>query len=144
MRLMNRRRIFGALGFCLTFALGVSFGRYTYAQQQQTTGASSKVVYSVDLGPEFPDIPGLQGMEMAMLENAFTHGYVLKMHDHNGRPSVWVVKTGRVREHLANRPQDKEYGPGETFVDSKATGPHELAPIGTTPYAHYEITFRKK
>src|SRR5438876_909115 len=126
MRLMNRRRIFGILGFCLTFALGVGFGRYTFAQQQQTPGVSSKVVAVVDLGPEFPDIPGLQGMEMAALENTFPPGYVLKMHDHNGRPSIWTVKTGRIREKLTTRAQDKEYGPGDVFVDSKATGPHEL------------------
>lgn len=142
MRLMNRRRIFGILGFCLTFALGVGFGRYTFAQQP--AGVSSKVVAVIDLGPEFPDIPALQGMEMRALENTFPPGYVLKMHDHNGRPGIWVVKTGKIREKLTTRPQDKEYGVGEVFVDSKETGPHELTNIGTGPYTHIEFQVHKK
>ena len=142
MTFMDRRRIFGTLGFCLTFVLGVGFGRYAFAQQP--AGVSSRLVAVVDLGPEFPDIPALQGMEMWAHENTFPPGYVLKMHNHDGRPAIWVVKRGKIREKLANRPQDKEYGVGDVFVDSKATGPHELTNIGTTPYTHIEVAVHKK
>jgi quercetin dioxygenase-like cupin family protein len=115
--------------------------RATPAEQtsRDTTGVTSTVLKTIDLGPEILGMEGRQlRMRMVTIEPG---GAVGPTHDHIGRPGVVYVLQGTVTDHRAG--VATEYGPGLGWPEDRNTL-HWVENNGTIPAVEISIDIVKK
>jgi quercetin dioxygenase-like cupin family protein len=115
--------------------------RATPAEQtsRDTTGVTSTVLKTIDLGPEILGMEGRQlRMRMVTIEPG---GAVGPTHDHIGRPGVVYVLQGTVTDHRDG--VDTEYGPGLGWPEDRNTL-HWVENNGTIPAVEISIDIVKK
>ena len=94
----------------------------------ETKGVTSKLLATVDLGPE---IEGLAGRQFRMRMFTFEPGAVFgPIHDHKGRPGIVYILQGTMTDHRDGVATD--YGPGLGWPEDRNTN-HWLENRGTTP-----------
>jgi quercetin dioxygenase-like cupin family protein len=83
----------------------------------ETTGVSTQLLATVDLGPE---IPGMEGHQLRMRMVAIEPGGVFgPVHDHQGRPGTVYVLQGTITDHRDGIATD--YGPGVGWPEDRNT-----------------------
>jgi quercetin dioxygenase-like cupin family protein len=100
----------------------------------ETQGVSSKLLATVDLGPE---IEGMAGRQLRMRLFTFAPGAVFgPMHDHKGRPGTVYVLEGTITDHRNGVATD--YGPGVGWPEDSNTR-HWLENRGTVPAVEVSV-----
>ena len=83
----------------------------------ETTGVTSELLATVDLGPE---IEGMDGRALRMRMFTFEPGAVFgPVHDHVGRPGIVYVLEGTITDHRDGVATD--YGPGVGWPEDRTT-----------------------
>lgn len=83
----------------------------------QTTGVTSEVLATVDLGPE---IDGMAGRQLRMRMVTIAPGGVFgPLHDHKDRPGIVYVLQGTITDHRNG--VTTEYGPGVGWPEDRNT-----------------------
>lgn len=96
-------------------------------QAPETTGVTTEVLATVDLGPE---IEGMAGRELRMRLVTIEPGGVFgPVHDHKDRPGLVFVLQGTITDHRDG--VATEYGPGPGWPEDRNTV-HWLENRGTT------------
>jgi quercetin dioxygenase-like cupin family protein len=100
----------------------------------ETKGVTSKVLATVDLGPE---IEGMAGRQLRMRLFTFAPGSTLgPMHDHKDRPGIVYILQGTITDHRNG--VAKDYGPGVGWPEDKNTM-HWLENRGTVPAVEISV-----
>lgn len=82
-----------------------------------TQGVTSKLLGTVDLGPE---LEGMAGRQLRMRLFTFAPGAVFgPLHDHKGRPGMVYVLQGTITDHRDGVATD--YGPGLGWPEDHKT-----------------------
>ncbi len=104
-----------------------------------TQGVTSKLLATVDLGPE---IEGLDGLQLRMRMFTFEPGAVFgPVHDHKGRPGTVYVLAGSITDHRDGAAT--EYGPGLGWPEDRNTT-HWLENRGTIPAVEISVDIVSK
>jgi quercetin dioxygenase-like cupin family protein len=83
----------------------------------QTTGVTSELLATVDLGPS---VPGMEGRDLRMRRITIEPGGVFgPVHDHKGRPGLVFVLQGTITDHRDGLATD--YGPGPGWPEDEST-----------------------
>jgi quercetin dioxygenase-like cupin family protein len=105
----------------------------------ETKGVTSKLLATVDLGPE---IEGMEGRQLRMRMFTFEPGSILgPMHDHKGRPGTVYILQGTITDHRNGISTD--YGPGVGWPEDKNTT-HWLENKGTIPAVEISVDIVRK
>jgi quercetin dioxygenase-like cupin family protein len=100
----------------------------------ETKGVTSKLITTVDLGPE---IEGMQGRQLRMRIFTFEPGSVLgPLHDHKDRPGIVYILQGMITDHRNGVATD--YGPGLGWPEDRNTV-HWLENRGTIPAVEISV-----
>ena len=100
----------------------------------ETKGVTSKVLATVDLGPE---IEGMAGRQLRMRLFTFEPGSTLgPIHDHKDRPGIVYILQGTITDHRNG--VAKDYGPGVGWPEDKDTT-HWLENRGTVPAVEISV-----
>jgi len=100
----------------------------------ETQGGTSKLLATVDLGPE---IEGMAGRQLRMRLFTFEPGSTLgPVHDHKGRPGLVYILQGTITDHRNG--VATEYGPGPGWPEDRNTT-HWLENRGTTPAVEISV-----
>lgn len=100
----------------------------------ETKGVTSKVLATVDLGPE---IEGMAGRQLRMRLFTFEPGSTLgPIHDHKDRPGIVYILQGTITDHRNG--VAKDYGPGVGWPEDKNTT-HWLENRGTVPAVEISV-----
>jgi quercetin dioxygenase-like cupin family protein len=101
---------------------------------RQTKGVTTKVLTTVDLGPE---IEGMAGHQLRMRIVTIEPGGVFgPIHDHKGRPGAVYVLQGTITDHRDGVATD--YGPGVGWPEDRNTT-HWLENRGTIPAVEISV-----
>ena len=99
-----------------------------------TKGVTSKLLATLDLGPE---IEGMAGRQLRMRMFTMEPGAVFgPSHDHEDRPGMVYVLQGTITDHRNGVATD--YGPGVGWPEDKNTM-HWLENRGTTPAVEISV-----
>lgn len=99
-----------------------------------TKGVTSKLLATVDLGPE---IEGMAGRQLRMRMFTFEPGAVFgPLHDHRGRPGLVYVLQGTITDHRDGVATD--YGPGLGWPEDRNTL-HWLENRGNVPAVEVSV-----
>ncbi|MBI3565069.1 MAG: cupin domain-containing protein [Elusimicrobia bacterium] len=99
-----------------------------------TQGVTSRLLSSVDLGPE---IEGMAGRKLRMRLFTFAPGAVFgPLHDHKGRPGLVYVLSGVITDHRDGVATD--YGPGLGWPEDRNTR-HWLENRGAVPAVEVSV-----
>ena len=94
----------------------------------ETNGVTTKLLGTVDLGPE---IEGMAGRQLRMRMVTIAPGGVFgPLHDHKGRPGLVYILQGTITDHRDGVSTD--YGPGLGWPEDRNTL-HWLENRGTIP-----------
>jgi quercetin dioxygenase-like cupin family protein len=94
----------------------------------ETSGVTTEVLGTVDLGPE---IEGMEGRQLRMRMVTIEPGGVFgPIHDHKDRPGVVYILRGTITDHRDGAAT--EYGPGLGWPEDRNTV-HWLENRGSTP-----------
>jgi len=105
----------------------------------ETRGVTSKLLATVDLGPEIEGLDGLQlRMRMFTMEPGSVFGPI---HDHKGRPGTVYVLQGTITDHRDG--VETDYGPGLGWPEDRHTT-HWLENRGTVPAVEISIDIVKQ
>src|SRR5690349_4969747 len=100
----------------------------------ETQGVSSKLLATVDLGPE---IEGMAGRQLRMRLFTFAPGAVFgPLHDHKGRPGLVYILQGTITDHRGGVATD--YGPGPGWPEDSTTL-HWLENRGRAPAVEVSV-----
>jgi quercetin dioxygenase-like cupin family protein len=100
----------------------------------ETRGVTSKLLATVDLGPE---IEGLAGRRLRMRLVTMEPGGVFgPVHDHVGRPGVVYILQGTITDHRNG--VATEHGPGVGWPEDRNTV-HWLENRGATPAVEISV-----
>jgi len=100
----------------------------------ETKGVTSKLLTTVDLGPE---IKGMQGRQLRMRIFTFEPGSVLgPIHDHKDRPGTVYILQGTITDHRNGVATD--YGPGLGWPEDRHTV-HWLENRGVIPAVEISV-----
>lgn len=100
----------------------------------ETKGVTSKLLATLDLGPEIEGMAGRQlRMRMFTIEPGGVFGPV---HDHKDRPGMVYVLQGTITDHRDGA--SREYGPGPGWPEDKNTM-HWLENRGTIPAVEVSV-----
>lgn len=100
----------------------------------ETRGVVSRLVGTVDLGPE---IEGLVGRQLRMRLFTFEPGAVFgPLHGHVGRPGIVYVLEGVITDHRDGT--TTEYGPGLGWPEDRTTR-HWLENRGAVPAVEISV-----
>jgi quercetin dioxygenase-like cupin family protein len=100
----------------------------------ETRGVTSRLLGTVDLGPE---LEGMAGRRFRMRLFTFAPGAVFgPLHDHKGRPGMVYVLQGTITDHRDGKAT--EYGPGLGWPEDHATL-HWLENRGTVPAVEVSV-----
>jgi quercetin dioxygenase-like cupin family protein len=100
----------------------------------ETKGVTSKLLATVDLGPE---IEGLAGRRLRMRLVTMEPGGVFgPVHDHVGRPGIVYILQGTITDHRNG--VATEYGPGVGWPEDRNTV-HWLENRGATPAVEISV-----
>jgi quercetin dioxygenase-like cupin family protein len=104
-----------------------------------TQGVTSRLLGTVDLGPE---LDGMAGRQLRMRLFTFAPGAVFgPLHDHKGRPGVVYVLQGTITDHRDGVATD--YGPGLGWPEDRKTL-HWLENRGTVPAVEVSVDIVQK
>jgi quercetin dioxygenase-like cupin family protein len=104
----------------------------------ETKGVTSKLLATVDLGPEI----GLEGYQLRMRMFTFEPGSVLgPVHDHKGRPGTVYILKGTITDHRNGI--SKDYGPGLGWPEDRNTM-HWLENKGTIEAVEISVDIVRK
>jgi quercetin dioxygenase-like cupin family protein len=82
-----------------------------------TSGVTSELLATIDLGAE---IEGMAGLQLRMRVFTFEPGAVFgPMHDHKGRPGIVYILQGTITDHRNGASTD--YGPGVGWPEDRKT-----------------------
>jgi quercetin dioxygenase-like cupin family protein len=100
----------------------------------ETTGVTSELLATVDLGPE---IEGMAGRELRLRRFTFEPGAVFgPLHDHVDRPGMVYILQGTITDHRGGTATD--YGPGVGWPEDRNTR-HWLENRGTVPAVEISV-----
>ncbi len=100
----------------------------------ETTGVTTELLSSIDLGSEIEVMAGRQlRMRMVTIEPGGVFGPI---HDHIDRPGIVYVLQGTITDHRNGIAM--EYGPGVGWPEDKNTK-HWLENIGTVPAVEISV-----
>jgi quercetin dioxygenase-like cupin family protein len=100
----------------------------------ETKGVTSKLLATVDLGPE---IEGLAGRRLRLRLVTMEPGGVFgPVHDHVGRPGIVYILQGTITDHRNG--VATEYGPGVGWPEDRNTV-HWLENRGATPAVEISV-----
>src|SRR5829696_4605510 len=100
----------------------------------KTTGVTSELLATVDLGPE---IEGMAGRELRLRMFTFAPGAVFSpMHDDKDRPGIVYVMQGTITDHRDGVATD--YGPGVGWPEDR-NNTHWLENSGTIPAVEISV-----
>jgi len=103
-----------------------------------TQGVTSRLLGTVDLGPE---IEGMAGRQLRMRLFTFAPSAVFgPLHDHKGRPGLVYILEGTVTDHRGGVATD--YGPGPGWPEDHATL-HWLENRGAVPAVEVSVDIVK-
>ncbi len=103
-------------------------------QAPETRGVTTKLLSSVDLGPEIEALAGLQlRMRMVTMEPGGVFG---PLHDHVGRPGIVYILEGTITDHRNRVATD--YGPGVGWPEDRSTT-HWLENRGAAPAVEISV-----
>lgn len=105
----------------------------------ETKGVTTKLLSTVDLGPELPGMEGRQlRMRMVTIEPGGVFGPV---HDHIGRPGTVYILQGTITDHRNGIATD--YGPGVGWPEDHTTV-HWLENRGSVTAIEISVDIVKK
>jgi quercetin dioxygenase-like cupin family protein len=100
----------------------------------ETKGVTTKLLASVDLGPEIEGMAGRQlRMRMVTIEPGGVFGPI---HDHKDRPGIVYILQGTITDHRNG--VATEYGPGVGWPEDRYTT-HWLENKGTIPAVEISV-----
>jgi quercetin dioxygenase-like cupin family protein len=100
----------------------------------ETSGVTTELLATVDLGPEIEGMAGRQlRMRMVTIEPGGVFGPV---HDHKGRPGLVYILQGTITDHRDG--VAAEYGPGVGWPEDRNTT-HWLENRGTIPAVEISV-----
>jgi quercetin dioxygenase-like cupin family protein len=100
----------------------------------ETRGVTTKLLATVDLGPEMEGMEGLQlRMRMVTIEPGGVFGPI---HDHVGRPGTVYIIQGTITDHRDGNATD--YGPGVGWPEDRNTT-HWLENRGEIPAVEISV-----
>jgi quercetin dioxygenase-like cupin family protein len=100
----------------------------------ETSGVTTTLLASVDLGPELEGMTGRQlRMRLVTIEPGGIFG---PLHDHVGRPGTVYVLQGTITDHRDGVATD--YGPGVGWPEDRTTV-HWLENRGTVPAVEVSV-----
>jgi quercetin dioxygenase-like cupin family protein len=105
----------------------------------ETRGVTSKLLATVDLGPE---IDGMEGRILRMRMFIFEPGAVFgPVHDHKGRPGTVYILQGTITDHRNGIAT--EYGPGVGWPEDRNTT-HWLENRGIIPAVEISVDIARQ
>jgi quercetin dioxygenase-like cupin family protein len=105
----------------------------------ETTGVTSELLGTLDLGPE---IEGMDGRQLRMRRFTIEPGGVFgPVHDHIGRPGIVYVLQGTITDHRDGVATD--YGPGLGWPEDRNTS-HWLENRGAILAVEISVDIVKK
>jgi quercetin dioxygenase-like cupin family protein len=100
----------------------------------ETKGVTTKLLASLDLGPEIDGLAGRQlRMRMVTIEPGGVFGPI---HDHKDRPGMVYILQGTITDHRNGAAKD--YGPGVGWPEDRNTM-HWLENKGKTPAVEISV-----
>jgi quercetin dioxygenase-like cupin family protein len=100
----------------------------------ETTGVTTELLATVDLGPE---IEGMAGRQLRMRMVTIDPGGVFgPVHDHKDRPGIVYILQGTITDHRGGVATD--YGPGVGWPEDRNTT-HWLENRGTIPAVEVSV-----
>ncbi len=100
----------------------------------ETKGVTTKLLKSVDLGPEIEDLAGRRlRMRLVTMQPGAVFG---PLHDHKDRPGVVYILQGTITDHRDGAATD--YGPGLGWPEDRRTL-HWLENRGSVPAVEISV-----
>ena len=100
----------------------------------ETKGVTSKLLTTIDLGPE---IEGMEGRQLRMRMVTIEPGGVFgPIHDHKDRPGIVYILQGTITDHRDGT--DMDYGPGLGWPEDRNTL-HWLENRGAIPAVEISV-----
>jgi quercetin dioxygenase-like cupin family protein len=95
---------------------------------------------SIDLGKEFPQMPGMQGRTLNLSLTTVAPGAGMAAHSHKDLPEIAHIISGVLTEQRNGAPPTN-LGPGSTLINDSSTT-HAYVNLGKEPVVFYIANIR--